>query len=163
VCRLASRLRCRPHRLDPFWQPRSSSFIHLLALQWFAIGFALFGRPVLVRFRRWRHLFRWSILLCRSILLCHWSAGFRIRLHVLRSGCPPPSSNIAAVVDNSRRFLRDVSFGGPRPLGRLNVVVWMYQRQRRPPRSFQIVVDSKLLSRIAQLNRRYSNCRRAVR
>ena len=73
---------------------RSSSFIHLLALQLFAIGFALFGRPVLVRFRRWRHLFRWSILLCRSILLCHWSAGFRIRLHVLRPGCPHPAATL---------------------------------------------------------------------
>src|ERR1700734_682129 len=44
----------------------------------------------------------------------------------LAPSCPPPSSNIAAVVDNSRRFLRDVSFGGPRPLGRLNVAVWMH-------------------------------------
>jgi hypothetical protein len=94
----------------PLWAaPVAAPFIHLLALQLFAIGFALFGRPLLVFDAGATFSAGAFFLLCRNILLCHWSAGFRIRLHVLRSGCPPPSSNIAAVVDNSRRFLRETS------------------------------------------------------
>ena len=45
-------------------------------------------------------------------------------LHFLRDTALAPSSNIAAVVDISRRFLVDVSFGDSRTW--LNL--WMYRK-----------------------------------
>jgi hypothetical protein len=63
-----------------------------------------------VGLRRWRHLFRGSILFALSE---HFAVSLERRLShsssCLAPSCPPPSSNIAAVVDNSRRFLRETS------------------------------------------------------
>ena len=80
---------------------RSSSFIHRLALQLFAIGFALFGRLC------WSDFDAGAIFSAGAFCCVTGAPAFSFVFVSCAQATPAPSSNIAAVVDNSCKFLID--------------------------------------------------------